>query len=259
MEFYGTNATGEVRGYSWNPRTGYQQIVVYTGTPDALEAISSSAISNGYSVRYVPDSQGGYSSLEVTYGAAETQDPAVPLSDEWSLEGNDLEKSIFEHPNALAEFEQWPFGLSDPSIAPFRSTVERYVRGEIESLEDELATLINALKRPQILDLAHEMAAILGMGVESFTVSQYVLRRTRIVTSTTDIKPVVTNTGKVYSQAAMESEEGGIPATLKFNLPDGVWLKRTPTVTQYGADKWQIVQEYWHADRFLTWLYEVVA
>jgi len=81
------------------------------------------------------------------------------------------------------------------------------------------------------------------------------LRHTVVITSNSTIQPVLTNVGKVYSTAALQSAEN-IPGTIKFSLPDGYWLKRTPTVDQYGTDKWQITQEYWHADSYSTFLYE---
>jgi len=246
MDFYGTTVTGEARGYTWNPRTGYQQVVVYTGTPAELETLSANAISNGYSVRYVPDQQGGYSSLEVTYGAAETQDPAVPLSDEWSLIGNDLEKSIFEHPSVTSEQETW-----EPSEkVNFKAAIEAALRGDGTTAAD----LLDPLPAGSV-QLADSLYDELAKGVEAYTVSQFVLRHTVVITSNSTIQPVLTNVGKVYSTAALQSAEN-IPGTIKFSLPDGYWLKRTPTVDQYGTDKWQITQEYWHADSYSTFLYE---
>lgn len=248
MQYYGDTITGEVRGYSWNPRTGYQQIVVYTGTPAQIEAAASTAIGNGYSVRYVPDSNGTYSTLEVTYGAAETQDPATPLSDEWSLVGNDLEKSIFEHPSVVAGQDGW----SASDKLRFRSLAEAFSRGEYTSIDD-LVDFTNRVSGSYAL--FDSVIAELAKGVEAYTVSQFVLRHSVVITSNSTIKPALDNVGKVYTTSALESAEN-IPATLKFNLPDGVWLKRTPTVEQYGSDKWTVTQEYWHADSYSTFLYE---
>lgn len=266
MEYYGETITGEVRGYSYNPRTGWQQIVVYTGTPSQIEIVSANAISNGYSVRYVPDSNGTYATLEVTYGAAETQDPAVPLSDEWSLVGNDLEKSIFEHPNLLARQDGWS---SDDKLI-FRTIAEANARGDGQSFIEQLADL--EVRQDGAVVLLEEIKDELAKGVEAFTVSQFVLRHTTVITSNSTIKPNNSNVGKVFktgSPSPLKNWQGSdveapditsdgitIPDTIKFTMPDGYWLKRTPSVEQYGTDKWQVTQEYWHADTYSTFLYK---
>jgi len=50
-----------------------------------------------------------------------------------------------------------------------------------------------------------------------------------------------------------------IPTTINFELPTGWWLKRTPTVEQTAADKSTITQEYWHADAYDPFVYEVAS
>jgi hypothetical protein len=243
--YYGSTVTGEVRGYSWNPRTGYQQVVLYTGTQSELDSIASVAKANNYSHRYVPDASGGYSTLEVTYGAAETQDPTEALADEWSLLGNDLEKSIFEHPSVTSEQDGW---TSEQKLN-FKSAVEAASRGDSATTVDMLEELPDGA-----VQLAESVYEELAKGVEAFPVSQYVLRRSITIASNSTLQPALDNVGKVYSTSGLSASEG-VPATLKFSLPDGFWLKRTPSVEPSGVDKWVITQEYWHADEYSTFLY----
>jgi len=47
----------------------------------------------------------------------------------------------------------------------------------------------------------------------------------------------------------------GVPAGLKFAMPDyGEWLKKAPSV-QYERTKMVIEQEYWHAEDWNDYLY----
>jgi len=269
MNFYGASGTWRLADVEFRPGRGFLKRFAYTGVPSAIASLYEQAVADGLSAVIDYDAQGGYAGLHVDVWTAtntDTNEPTTedePLSDVFELVGNDLEKSIWEHPKTLAEFEAWPLGLQDPSIGPFKGTVERYVRGEIESLEDELATLVNALNRPQILDLAYELAGLLGAGTEAWNVSQYVLRRTRELTlkgrdalpSASYLNQVNTGIGKVWSIAAMVDAED-VPAPVAALLPpEGVWLKRTPTFTGSGS-RWTLQQEYWHADKYSTFLYE---
>lgn len=249
MQFYGQTITGESRGYAWNPRAGYSQVVLYTGTPSELEAIALIAKNNNYTHRYLPDAQGSYSTLEVTYGAAETQDPAEPLSDEWSLVGNDLEKSIFEHPSVTSQQEGW----SVQEKLDFKAISEASARGNADSVTEIRERLIES-KKTAASDLLDKVATELAKGVEAFPVSQYVLRRNQVITNNSSIKPTLDNVGKVYTTSAVKNSYG-IPDTIKFSLPEGFWLKRTPTVEPTGQDKYIITQEFWHADEYSVFLY----
>jgi hypothetical protein len=89
-------------------------------------------------------------------------------------------------------------------------------------------------------------------------VSQWVLRHTIIIAANSTIKPSLINVGKVFTTQMVQLIEN-IPATLKFDLPQGWWLKRTPTVEQTSADKFTITQEFWHGDAFDPFVYEVAS
>jgi hypothetical protein len=99
--------------------------------------------------------------------------------------------------------------------------------------------------------------AILTMfrdGVESYIISQYVLRKTIVVpTSSKDIYALA-NVNKRVSVAEMSSKEG-VPSGLKFAMPDyGEWLKKAPQV-DYQRNKMTISQEYWHAEDWNNYIY----
>lgn len=91
-------------------------------------------------------------------------------------------------------------------------------------------------------------------GVEAFIVSQYVLRKSiTMPTSTKDIY-ALQNVNKRLTPWMMENKEG-VPTGLKFALPDyGEWLKKAPSVT-YERNKMTIDQEYWHAEDWNDYIY----
>lgn len=100
--------------------------------------------------------------------------------------------------------------------------------------------------------------AILTMfrdGIESYIISQYVLRKTiTLPTSSKDVYALA-NVNKRVSVAEMTSKEG-VPAGLKFAMPDyGEWLKKAPQV-DYQRNKMTINQEYWHAEDWNNYIYQ---
>jgi len=91
-------------------------------------------------------------------------------------------------------------------------------------------------------------------GIEAYIISQYVLRKTIVMpTSTKDIYGLA-NVNKRLTPWMMENKEG-TPAGLKFAMPDyGEWLKKAPNV-QYQRNKMTIEQEYWHAEDWNDYIY----
>ena len=64
---------------------------------------------------------------------------------------------------------------------------------------------------------------------------------------------------RIYSQVGLTAAEG-IPLTIVFTMLAGYYLKRTPTITQQPNGRFQITNEWWHADTWSTTLYgDVVA
>lgn len=224
----------------WDPRFGWQIGVRYRGPRPELEVIELGHRSSGRRTELDPDQQGGYGLLTVWYGSEDTQAPDAPLTDRWTLEGNDIEESPFAVPDIRTAYES----ASIAEKVQMRTQVESVLRGEIEPQEaiDAAAT---TERKAAIERLIGEMA----MGFESYSVSQFVLRRITVIASNSTIKPSLVNVNKVYSTAELKNAEL-IPETIRFDLPGGQWLKRTPTADQTAADKWTITQEWWFSERF---------
>jgi len=267
--FNGLAQLPDAPGY--DPRTGDVIVRRWRGPEDAV--LSAAASLRNEQIRYTiePSLDGGYWMLVATLGADETQPPDLPLADTWALAGNDLEQSIWDHPRIHAQWARlrtamYPFSDSVATqIQTLRRCIEEYVKGE------RTVTVNNAVL-PIDLTIIETLVTLLGMdpsvfralieamslGAEAFSTSQWVLRHTLIISSRSSIRPSLFNVGRVFTTNHLRSVER-IPPTIMFDLPDGWWLKRTPTAEQPAADKFTITQEWWHADTYDGFLYEVAS
>jgi hypothetical protein len=186
------------------------------------------------------------------------------------MPGNDLEKSLWEQPRIQAEFAKLRISETFPEteklqlVAFIKTSVEALSKGErkvtgVDGQETDITidTLANLIKASGMSDgpfrgLIYDM----GRGVEGFSLPQYVLRRVTIVPSGTNLRPALGNVGKIFTSTARLKASERIPQTLLFILPDGVWLKRTPTVQQTASDRWEVQQEWWHADDYSRNIYQ---
>jgi hypothetical protein len=239
--FYGSSKTGVVRSTVFDPRDGYRYVERLSGTPETIGADFNAAVAAGYRCRYDPDAGAGYATLEVEVG----RDPSggtEELSNEWYLLGNDLEKSLFEHPDVVAIFkdEQTP-----EQAATFRADVEAVMRGTKEY--SEFITGVPAVSVTVIDRLIKAMAN----GQETFFVSQFVLRNTMVLPTNYSGFVDISNVNRKYTTAQLFAAESvAMPLIPALASLDGQWLKKTPTFEQQGRDKWRVDREWWHAE---TW------
>jgi hypothetical protein len=205
--------------------------------------------------------------LRATYGAEETQPPDEPIADRWELVGNDMEKTLWECPAIRVELDKIKGDFRLHEIAKLRRLCDAVADGEGTSDDPaHLESKVDATPEEVIIACAFldniSATPFLNYirskvnGVVSWTVSQWVLRNTKLIANNSTIKPSLLNVGKVYSTEQLRTVEL-IPATIKFDLAPGFWLKRTPTIEQTAADKWTIVQEWWHGDAYDPLIYEV--
>ena len=234
--FTGTNQTTVVRATIWDPREGYRYVDRQQGSPTAMEAAFSAAQAAGYRCRIDRDHAGGYATLEIEVG----RDPAgstAELSNEWYLLGNDLEKSLFEHPKIQAFFTN---AATPQQRATYRSDVEAVVKGT-----KTFAEVAEYLTEPD-KDVTADLVDELSRGSETYVVSQFVLRNTVVLAENYAGTVNIANVNEVYPNwSALASAE------LTLSLPlipaiaslAGEWLKKTPTFEPQGKDKWRVERE----------------
>jgi hypothetical protein len=254
MKLTGLSLVELPSGRSWDPRIGFTIIRRYRGSLTQIQMVEANAKAANLRVQIEPDTEGGFGVVSVWYGAEETQPSDVPLADTWELVGNDLEKELWELPKVVE------------ALSTLTLTKRRRIRIEVESwltgplvvgdvtYSDWDAYIAYAELTADQAEILKELVTERIRGVQAWTVSQWVLRRTLIIAANSTIKPALSDVGKVRSTTTLKSEEN-IPSTVKFDLPEGFWLKRTPTFTQTAADKWTITQEWWHADAYSELIY----
>lgn len=292
--FYGVNNFSEIPGiYSYDPRTGQRAARNFRGPPTPVNALAIELANSRIPFDRHFDVDGGYSTIAARYGAAENQDPTAPLADLFDLLGNDLEKSLWICPTVKAEIdklaatEETDVGIGD--IATLRSHVEALARGDTVMISDpsnpdDPKTLLTISRFMQAIDTINADFGLTGsaalskdvfrkllywfsIGETSFVTSQWVLRRRVVVAQ--NFAPaanyaavIYDNVNRVYpSTDAMVAWEG-IPTnnwSPTLALPNGQWLKKSPTRDQIAADKWQFDIQWWHADLWSDLAYQAAA
>jgi hypothetical protein len=217
-----------------DPLRGVQIELRFRGAPAALLTYEAVYVANGYRTDIDPAPDGGYGRLSVWLGADATQPPEIPLVDQWELEGNDVDISVF---NAQA-LRSVTGAMTPAGRAQFRSDVESIFRGELDP-DDFLAAFSGAQRT-----VVDQLIESIGLGIETDPESRYVLRRSTIIAGNSTIKPSLENVGLLISTADLIATHP-VPATIKFDLPEGYWRKRTPRAKQTALDKWTVTQEWW--------------
>ena len=251
-QFYGHNGYAELKpASSWDPRRGWTIIRRYKGVQAAIDALAVTLINAGvrFSREVMPD--GGYHILNATYGAEETQPPNEALSDQWDLDGNDIEKSLWLKPSVKALFDPLlENGFPGNQWVEVRRDIQSLVAGD--KLPSGIAWFADAS------EFTKRFVADLLRGVDSYHSSEWVLRRRQVIARNSIIKPSNTYVNMIFLTTAKLMAVEGVPSNLPFTLPNGVWLKKSPKRSQIAADKWEISQEYWWADDYSTIAYDAV-
>jgi len=223
--------------------------------------------------------EGSQATVKATYGydPNNPNTPPDPLSRVWKLDGNDIEITPFALPQVQIELAK----ITDATkralvVADIRALVDG--QREIEVVDDHgnrdtiqlTANLIvdavvadwPAVNKTVLLGLIDAMAS----GIDSFPVSQYVLRKTEtVVPSITGLHAQHDYVGKILSYAALLDVEPTLafdPTALLIDflgLNDPTeptfWLKRRPVTDPVVGGHWQIVQEYWAFKTFSKFVY----
>lgn len=211
----------------------------------------------------------GFSNGDAVVGDAED-----PVFDTWELTQNDLEKSVYQHQNT--------FILSATEIAAVKKAAEQSLQED--NFSPDFLICSTQAQRAQTMLYKHVL-----YGYDGFLLPQYVLRRTTYVGSNYAGALDFANVYKLFTTAQVKAAES-IPTTIMFDLdeidanlppipagtfmlPDGyvfpdasvvsgsnhpvfgyAWMKRSPTKTQEGPNRFALRYEYWHA-AWSRWLY----
>ena len=218
----------------WSSANGYRATRKFRGLKSDILGQVPAMRQAGYTFRITPDEDGPFA--ECTMTAPDAQDGAdssaeTELTTTWTVAGNDIEKDLESHPNWLnmAETE--------------RELLREYKAGSKK--ESEVTTTTTH---------GDNFKTLIKAGTTSYTISQIVVQRTMTVGPGFAGAAAMSNINGIYSANGLTLAES-IPQTIVFTLLSGYYLKRTPTITQQPNGRFQIVNEWWHADTWSTTLY----
>jgi hypothetical protein len=221
----------------WSSTTGFRATRKFRGLKDDIVGMVPSMRQAGYSFRITPDESGPMAECVMT--APDAQDGAdasaeTEITTTWTVAGNDIEKDLESHPNwlSMAETE--------------RELLREYKDGSKKESEVTTTTTHGA-----------NFKTLIKAGTTSYTISQIVVQRTMTVGPGYAGAAAMSNINGIYSASGLSSTEN-IPPTIVFTLLSGFYLKRTPTITQQPNGRFQITNEWWHADTWSTTLYGAV-
>lgn len=228
----------------WSPRNGLLSEPRTKLLNSAVASYTAALRANGYAYEVEPIGESPHS-IVTTLNVDEGSGPETILNDLWELDGNDMEKSIWELPKIRRELEKT---LDVWERAQVRANIEALVRGDSE----------DGATTPSNFDPAVYTGLISSLisGVEAFPISTYVLRRTLTLPALTTLAPGFANSNRIYTTAQLLAFETSIPTNLGNTLPTGYWQKKTPTASQQSDGRWVYRVEYWWAEEYDPFIYE---
>lgn len=228
----------------WTPKGGRVTEPRTKMLNTSVAAFTATLREQGYAYEVEPLGESPFS-IVTTLSVQEDATETTILADLWELDGNDLEKSIWELPKVKTEIERTE-DLTER--AAVRYNIEQFVRGEST---DGATTPANFDP-----DVYTSLLKSLISGVEAFPVSTYVLRRTITLPAKTTLAPAFQYSNQIFTTASLVAYETTIPANLTSALPVGYWQKKTPTAAQQADGRWVYRVEYWWSEEFDEFLYE---
>lgn len=197
----------------------------------------------------VSPTEGELATLQVVQDSLDNKDVDADSNGEpqveterWSLAGEDMEKTLWTH-SALGDLHD-NYSSDYEQLRKDVSTAEK--DGSWKTIYDAMSSTAGGGSAKPIFKLFMD-------GVESYTLSRWVLRWSGVISTRAQGQFAHTNIGKQFTTQNMYDWEG-LPADLSFAIPAGVWIKRTPTY-DYEGTKINASMEYWHADTASTILY----
>lgn len=244
MQLYGDTLVRSNPERKWDARKGWSSVEKVRGEYIAVCNFAAQQIGRFSSVSISPE-EGGIATCTLTNDSPDTASKPVdpdekgqPAADTetWTLAGNDLEKDIWTHKRIMA--------LSRTDYDWLKLNTK---------LSKEKGTWHAVYNAIQNQELKKMFRLLVVTGAEKYSVSQFVLKRS--VTTSNQKLGSFSPTGvniQYETQQLITLEK--VPNGLRFSVPQGAWIKRTPTVTFDGA-KWSCETEWWHADEWSEILY----
>lgn len=219
----------------WKRGVGWQTRQTWEGTARAIKASVPTWIVDADSVEL--DLDGLVGTAYVTYAKDIVGNPDATVTPEaeaetvWELDGNDIVKDLWEHPDLAA--------LDEDVVAEIKKQINNWDSGTTYSLTD--------------IDEDHQgWFALMVKGVRQFTTTQWVLRKTVTAPRTYPNQVSLAGIGELWTSAQIT----GIPNSVLFDIsqipaptvPSAFlwsWLKKSPRVSRTSSGRFQMIEEWW--------------
>jgi hypothetical protein len=237
---------------SFSLESGWSTIRTWQGPKDSVLVYANQLAAERVATNIEVSNDGPVGTVSATYpdGQDEVLDQdAETLNVTWELFSSDLEKDLSTHYQLIptsdleranqVKAKEW---VTNPPIN------ENYVATG-NAATDTAAAIAYITSSVAELDTKSKIIYdLMTRGTTSYIVAQYVIRKTIKVGRNSDVLASETNIGRVTSI-------DGVPPGL-FQIPGNhEWLKKAPNVIFLGRGKYQIVQEWWGADKWSQGLY----
>lgn len=268
----GANLSEGPSPYAWSKIEGPRIVRVFNGVHEQCLALVDDMIAVGAdAIAIDPDEATGTSRMQVHFGLDPTIDPEIPVVT-WELVSNDLTRSLYDHPKALA--------LPALMIRIIKAAVEWIPEGKdaddneytadiaLEDLETAataagLTAGTNPTWAQAIVDASYLIDEMIA-NREFYSVDQTVLRK-NILTSREYVPAVGTaGVGRLWTTAQITGSEAIDPAILveigAIDIPTPrtgylfSWLKKRPHRRTAAGNKIEHIQEWW-LEQWDTWRY----
>ena len=219
----------------WKRGVGWQTRQTWEGTSRAISAAVPSWIVDADSVELDLDGPSGVAYVtyakDITGNPDATVTPAAEAETVWELDGNDIVKDIWEHPDLSA--------LSYSVTAELKKQVNNWDSG----VDWTVANLDN---------VAVQWFSLMVKGVRQFTTTQWVLRKTVTAPQTYPNQVSLSGVGELWTSAQIT----GIPSDVLFDISQipaptlpvaflWSWLKKSPRVSRTSSGRFQMIEEWW--------------
>lgn len=234
-------------GVRYAPGTGRVLVRRFSGQPDDIRGLQGILERQGTPYT-IPAQAGGFRTIEIE--EPQSRSPATELDVLWDLLGNDTAKDIYQHESLVEN------GADATAIAVLRRQTAAY-DADRRSYLDAIAALTaqevaDGLPAGTLSDLFILHAA----SVASYSDSAWVVRRTATLGPRFPAQTPIPNLRRVYETSFDFATFEAIPATRKWVIPAGQWLKRTPNYQQQRNGNTTYIQEWWWALEWSVTLYK---
>lgn len=240
---------------------GYSIELKYRGTElecgQALEAFVATGIVRESSIDH--DINGLYTlTVLVSAKNATTDKGSAPITGPdsvvttWSRQSSSVEKSLWYKKEIRDILSLYP---TEELQAQFRTSIEKYFRGELSQEEYDTWININFEERnptpAQRLNLK-KLLEMFAKGVESFRIDSFVIQRVQVGAPDSLTNNDATN-NRVWSKASLLSQPT-MPAAFKNAVPNGYFIQYAAEITVLDSSKWQVTQMWQWFEEYEPWI-----